>query len=171
MGSVRMSAWDTLGVPVGAPMKEVTAAYRRLALVHHPDRGGKAEDFARITEAYESIKSGRGLPMRTIQADNVDMADVWKDVGTMFSAQAQRRERVRSYNEQRKARSGAFSPGWTTAGFGSFGTAGGDAFNTIMGPVIEMMDGDGRKVGDRVRVFDGRKTHELRWTGKEWVRE
>ena len=54
-----MSAWDTLGVRPGAPMKEVTAAYRRMALKHHPDRGGKAEDFARVVEAYEAIKSGR----------------------------------------------------------------------------------------------------------------
>jgi len=33
----------------------LTRRYRRLALRHHPDRGGDPEMFIRITEVYRSI--------------------------------------------------------------------------------------------------------------------
>lgn len=32
---------------------EIEAAYRRLRSQHHPDRGGDAAQFHRITKAYE----------------------------------------------------------------------------------------------------------------------
>ena len=42
-----------LGVPPGAPLEEVRAAYRRLVKEHHPDRyiaDGTPTDLIRITE-------------------------------------------------------------------------------------------------------------------------
>lgn len=35
--------------------KEVKSAYRKLALLHHPDKGGDALTFNKITEAYELL--------------------------------------------------------------------------------------------------------------------
>lgn len=41
-----------------APMVIVEAAWRALAKIHHPDRGGDPEEFKRISAAYERIKDG-----------------------------------------------------------------------------------------------------------------
>lgn len=35
---------------------DVTSAFRRLALIHHPDMGGNASDFIRIKLAYDRLK-------------------------------------------------------------------------------------------------------------------
>jgi hypothetical protein len=51
-----------LGVPAGAPLEEVKAAFRRKALEHHPDRGGDAAAFIAVKRAYDRIvrrRSGR----------------------------------------------------------------------------------------------------------------
>lgn len=44
---------DVLGLPATAGREEIEAAYRRLRSQHHPDRGGDAETFHRVTKAYE----------------------------------------------------------------------------------------------------------------------
>ena len=47
------NAYAVLGLPKGAPVREVKQAYRRLALLHHPDRpGGSARAFERLERAY-----------------------------------------------------------------------------------------------------------------------
>lgn len=51
--------WVVLGVPEAAPIDQVREAYRRLALEHHPDRGGDADRMAQINRAYEMRSNGR----------------------------------------------------------------------------------------------------------------
>lgn len=48
--------WEVLGVPVTATPEMVKTAYRALAAIHHPDRGGDAETMARINRAYEEAE-------------------------------------------------------------------------------------------------------------------
>ena len=48
-----------LGVPPGAPLEEVKAAFRRKALEHHPDRGGDAAAFIAVKRAYDRIMRRR----------------------------------------------------------------------------------------------------------------
>lgn len=43
---------DVLDVPETASRAEIEAAYRRLRSLHHPDKGGDAEQFDRIQKAY-----------------------------------------------------------------------------------------------------------------------
>jgi hypothetical protein len=43
----------TLGLGREADLEQVKASYRRLALVHHPDKGGEAAEFQRIKRAYD----------------------------------------------------------------------------------------------------------------------
>ncbi len=50
-----MSHYDTLGVGRSASPEEIKAAYRKLAMKHHPDRGGDQKKFQTITEAYETL--------------------------------------------------------------------------------------------------------------------
>lgn len=52
----RESLYSILGVSSGATEEEITAAYRKLAMKHHPDReGGSEETFKRIKHAYDVL--------------------------------------------------------------------------------------------------------------------
>ena len=46
-----------LGVGATAGQAEVKTAYRRLAKLYHPDRGGDAKLFTRVKEAYDAAKA------------------------------------------------------------------------------------------------------------------
>lgn len=43
----------TLGIKWPCTIEELRIAWKQLALQHHPDRGGKSEDFIRVKQAYE----------------------------------------------------------------------------------------------------------------------
>jgi hypothetical protein len=47
--------WQVLGVSSHATKEEVTLAYRRLASQHHPDNGGDAAEFRRVTAARDAL--------------------------------------------------------------------------------------------------------------------
>jgi hypothetical protein len=49
--------WVALDVNPGANAHEVKSAYRELIKLHHPDAGGRQEDFAAIQQAYEDWKN------------------------------------------------------------------------------------------------------------------
>lgn len=47
-------AWcKVLGLPPAATQSEIKSKYRKLALEHHPDKGGDAATFNKINEAYK----------------------------------------------------------------------------------------------------------------------
>jgi DnaJ-class molecular chaperone with C-terminal Zn finger domain len=49
------SAYDTLGLPVGASKLEIKSAFRRLVKKYHPDVGGNEKQFIAIQQAYEAL--------------------------------------------------------------------------------------------------------------------
>ena len=51
-----MSHYDTLGVKTHASFQEIKAAYKKLAMKHHPDTGGDEEEFKKVGQAYEVLK-------------------------------------------------------------------------------------------------------------------
>lgn len=55
-----MDPYSILGIPHGAPEEDVKKAYRKLAMKHHPDKGGDPEKFKQIQSAYDRITKGEG---------------------------------------------------------------------------------------------------------------
>eukprot|EP00971_Amphidinium_carterae_P020839 410970-Amphidinium_carterae.1 len=51
---------DILGVPVGASIDVLRAAYKRAALESHPDKGGSKEAFQRVALAFEELSAAGG---------------------------------------------------------------------------------------------------------------
>lgn len=58
-----------LGLDVGASSDDVKKAYRKLAVLHHPDKGGDVEQFRAITEAYDAINRATQLPPDGVPSD------------------------------------------------------------------------------------------------------
>src|SRR5579864_1594879 len=53
---VKRDYYEVLGVGKTASADEIKKAYRRLAVQHHPDRGGSEAEFREVNEAYEVLK-------------------------------------------------------------------------------------------------------------------
>jgi len=47
--------YNTLGVSENATQDEIKKAYRKLAVEHHPDKGGDEEKFKEISEAFDTL--------------------------------------------------------------------------------------------------------------------
>ncbi len=58
--NLHLSAYATLGIEPGANIRTITTAYRGLARVHHPDKGGNPEEFKKIKNAYNLLTSTHG---------------------------------------------------------------------------------------------------------------
>lgn len=50
-----MDHYNTLGVPRDADHDTIKKAYRKLAMQHHPDKGGDPNEFQKISEAYDTL--------------------------------------------------------------------------------------------------------------------
>jgi hypothetical protein len=58
-----MNPFLILGLPDTATLAEAKAAYRRLAMEHHPDRGGVEAEFKKIKAAWDMIEGGWKPPV------------------------------------------------------------------------------------------------------------
>lgn len=48
--------YQALGLPIGEKsLKKVSAAYKKLSIKHHPDKGGNSDVFQKINHAYKNI--------------------------------------------------------------------------------------------------------------------
>lgn len=55
--NITMDYYSTLGLSRGASDEEIKKAYRKLAMKHHPDRGGDQNKFKEISTAYEALSN------------------------------------------------------------------------------------------------------------------
>jgi curved DNA-binding protein CbpA len=58
--------YEVLGVVRNATLDEIKNAYRALAKVHHPDKDGDADNFAKICNAYEFLTGGSKATIETL---------------------------------------------------------------------------------------------------------
>jgi DnaJ-class molecular chaperone len=61
-----MSHYQTLGIDKNATPEDIKKAYRKLASIHHPDKGGDTSTFQKIQAAYEVLSD----PVKRQQYDN-----------------------------------------------------------------------------------------------------
>jgi curved DNA-binding protein len=94
--------YETLGIDRSATADDIKRAYRKMASIHHPDKGGNTIKFQEIQNAYEVL----GDPHKREQYDNpshgpshgfgfqqtpFDMDALFRQFGTQFNRQQQRR--------------------------------------------------------------------------------
>lgn len=71
----RANHYATLGVDKKASVDEIKKAYRKLALIHHPDKNGDPKKFQEISQAYEILsdpdkKRAYDNPMRSFMSSS-----------------------------------------------------------------------------------------------------
>lgn len=92
-----MSLYEELGIAKEASQDEIKKAYRKLAMKHHPDKGGDPETFKKISHAYdvlsdESKRQNYDMTGGEGVADGFNMADLFKNMSGMFPGMAQKKE-------------------------------------------------------------------------------
>lgn len=48
--------YDILGVAKNASAEDINKAFRKLALKHHPNKGGDAEEFKKLSDAHDTLE-------------------------------------------------------------------------------------------------------------------
>ena len=76
-----MDYYSVLGLNRNASEKDIKTAYRKLAMQHHPDKGGDGKKFAEINEAYDTLKdpqkrSAYDNPQPQFQFNSANMNDM-----------------------------------------------------------------------------------------------
>jgi DnaJ-class molecular chaperone len=66
-----MDPYESLGINKGASDAEIKKAYRKAAIVHHPDKGGDPEQFKKIQGAYDILSD----PQKKQNFDQFGRAD------------------------------------------------------------------------------------------------
>jgi curved DNA-binding protein len=72
-----MDYYETLGVAKTASEDEIKKAYRKLAMKHHPDRGGDEKKFKEISQAYDVL----GDASKRAEYDSMGTAQSFHDFG------------------------------------------------------------------------------------------
>ena len=68
-------AHRVLNIPHGSSPQQIKSAFRKMAMKHHPDKGGDENKFKEINEAYDILTNGGGVgPPRT------GPGDIFRDV-------------------------------------------------------------------------------------------
>lgn len=84
--------YDTLGVAKSADTNEIKKAFKKLAMTHHPDKGGDPEKFKEIQKAHEILTDDRRRQIYDMTGSEdgeapmggPDMHGFPFDIGSMF---------------------------------------------------------------------------------------
>lgn len=103
-----MDHYSTLGINKTATAEELKRAYRKLASLHHPDKGGDTKRFQQIEEAYRTLsnpeqRSAYDNPQPEYSGFNFNTGNMEDMMSSMFGGgspfmQGQRRAQARNKN-------------------------------------------------------------------------
>ena len=79
-----MDYYKVLGVDSNSSQDVIKRAFRKLSLKHHPDRGGNAEEFKKINEAYSTLSDVEKKRMYDMKKNNPFMAGGGDGVDEIF---------------------------------------------------------------------------------------
>jgi molecular chaperone DnaJ len=81
-----MNYYQTLGIDRDASKQDIKRAYRKLASKHHPDKGGDAEQFNQIQQAYDTLYNEQSRAMYDLSGENYrnPQANNFRDFSDMF---------------------------------------------------------------------------------------
>jgi curved DNA-binding protein len=94
-----MDYYQALGVNKNSSPEEIKQAYRKLAMKHHPDRGGDEAEFKKINEAYDVLSN----PEKRSSYDRPPEQHYWKqsyDPGDPFDINDVMRQARDMFNER-----------------------------------------------------------------------
>lgn len=80
-GGPHTKYYDQLGISTNATGEEIKKAYRKLAIKHHPDKGGNPEEFKKIGQAYAILSDPEKKNMYDKFGENAE------NLGGGFSAE------------------------------------------------------------------------------------
>lgn len=72
---------DILGVSAGSSQEEIKKSFKQKAAIHHPDKGGKQEDFVRLNEAYQILSGKQKQSPQEQPFSGVDLGDLFGSTG------------------------------------------------------------------------------------------
>lgn len=81
-----MSNYDILGVSPKATKEEIKKAYRKLAFMYHPDKGGDKDKFIKIQNAYDELMSFDPTRPSTIKREPVRRSTVAQSIGYTYNS-------------------------------------------------------------------------------------
>lgn len=73
--------YSLLGVSKDSSIDEIKKSYKKLALKHHPDRGGDPETFKKINEAHDVLSDPTKRQKYDIGGDDLDLNDLFSGMG------------------------------------------------------------------------------------------
>ena len=146
--------YNILGVSKTATADEIKSAYRKLALQHHPDRGGGKEaetKFKEANEAYQILSN----PQKRSQYDQFGEAAFRGGGGG-----GQGFDGFSGFGGDDFSANGGPASGWDFSGFGGFGDIFGDLFSQSFAQVsAELQISPAQAVlGDKIKIeVDGQR--------------
>lgn len=69
--------YSVLGVSKDSSIDEIKKSYKKLALKHHPDRGGNPETFKEINEAHDVLSDPKKKQRYDMGGDDLNFSDVF----------------------------------------------------------------------------------------------
>jgi len=93
--------YEILGVNTSASADDIKKSYRKLAMEHHPDRGGDEERFKSITDAYSVLSDNqkrREYDLRRAnprQRHGIDLSDIFQSMVDQQRAYQQYRQHAK----------------------------------------------------------------------------
>lgn len=99
-----LDVYEILQISASANEKEIKKQYRKLALQHHPDKGGDEDKFNEIARAFEIVTNADLLTQYKQLREQIYAKKVqeqqWDDSTRKFHQQLQRAEREHAANRQ-----------------------------------------------------------------------